>query len=237
VRVAYPLSVVLPLYNEARRLAGARAGVAWLRARYGAVEAVWVDDGSTDGTLAALRAAAGPDDVVVAAPHRGKGGALRTGVAAARGERLLLTDVDWSVAPQSIPEMLAVDADIVIATREGPDARRVGEPLVRHWIGRGFNGAVQALVLAGHEDTQCGCKLLRADVAKGLFAALTIDGFAYDVELLYVAHLRGHRVREVPVVWRYEPDSRVRPVRDAVAMARDVWRIRRTARAGRYRDA
>jgi len=231
----YPLSVVLPLYNEARRLDGARAGVAWLRATYGAVEAVWVDDGSTDGTLAALHAAAGPDDLVVAAPHRGKGGALRAGVAAARGARLLLSDVDWSVAPQSVPDLVAVDADIVIASREGPEARRVGEPLLRHVLGRGFNRAVQALLLAGHSDTQCGCKLLRADVARPLFAALTIDGFAYDVELLYLAHLRGHRVREVPVVWRYEPDSRVRPVRDTLDMARDVWRIQRNVRAGRYR--
>ncbi len=229
-----PFSVVLPLYNEARRLRAARDGVDWLRARHGPVEAVWVDDGSTDGTLAALRADAGPDDIVIAAPHRGKGGALREGVAAARGARILVTDVDWSVGPHLVPSLLAVDADVVLATREGADARRVGEPLLRHWLGRTFNHAVKALVLTGHEDTQCGCKLLRADVAKSLFAALTVDGFAFDVELLYLARLRGHHVREVPVVWRYEADSRVRPVRDAVAMAQDVWRVRRNARLGRY---
>ncbi|MDP2313800.1 MAG: glycosyltransferase [Pseudomonadota bacterium] len=231
----YALSVVFPLYNEVRRLPAAREGLEWLRARYGRVEAVWVDDGSTDDTLAEVRAGAGPDDVVVAAPHRGKGAALQAGVAAARGDRLLLTDADWSVGPHLVPELLAVDADVVLATREGADARRVGEPLVRHWLGRGFNHAVQTLILAGHEDTQCGCKVLRAPVAKALFPALTVDGFAFDVELLYLAHIRGHRVREVPVVWRYEADSRVRPVRDALAMARDVWRVRRNARAGRYR--
>lgn len=230
----FPLSIVLPLYNEARRLPAARVGVEWVRARYGRVEAVWVDDGSTDDTLAVLREGAGPDDVVIAAPHRGKGGALRAGVAAARGERLLLTDVDWSVGAHVVPELLAVDADVVLATREGRDARRVGEPILRHWLGRAFNRAVQTLVLAGHEDTQCGCKLLRADVAKPLFAALTVDGFAFDVELLYLAHTRGHSVREVPVVWRYQADSRVRPVHDAVAMARDVWRVRENARRGRY---
>ncbi|MES2644337.1 MAG: glycosyltransferase [Myxococcota bacterium] len=231
----FALSVVLPLYNEARRIEAARAGVAWLRARYGRVEAVWVDDGSTDSTLAALRASAEADDVVIAAPHRGKGAALRVGVAAARGDRLLLTDVDWSVGPQTVPELLAVDADVVLATREGRDARRVGEPVLRHWLGRGFNHAVQLLVLAGHEDTQCGCKVLRAEVAKALFASVTIDGFAYDVELLYLAHVRGHSVREVPVVWRYEADSRVRPVHDALAMLRDVWRVRGNARRGGYR--
>ncbi len=229
------LSVVIPAWNEERRLADGRAGVEWLRARYGRVEAVWVDDGSTDGTLAGLRAAAGPDDVVLSVPHRGKGAALRAGVAAARGDRLLLSDVDWSVGPTEIPELLAIDADLVIATREGAGARRVGEPAFRHWIGRAFNHAVQATLLAGHQDTQCGCKLLRADVARALFAVLTIDGFAYDVELLYVAHLRGHRVREVPVVWRYEADSRVRPLADGVAMARELWQVRRNARAGVYR--
>jgi len=229
------LSVVIPLWNEEGRLAEGRAGVAALRARYGRVEAVWVDDGSDDGTLAGLHAAAEADDVVVAAPHRGKGAALRAGVAAATGDRVLLTDVDWSVGPGEIPALLERDADVVIATREGAGARRVGEPPLRHWLGRAFNHAVQTLLLAGHEDTQCGCKLLRANVAKELFAATTVDGFALDVELLYLAHVRGHRVVEVPVVWRYEADSRVRPVADGIAMAREVWGVRRRARAGAYR--
>ena len=160
---------------------------------------------------------------------------MRAGVSRASGDRLLLSDVDWSVPPSQVPDLLAVDAEVVIATREGAGARRVGEPAFRHWIGRAFNGLVQATVLAGHEDTQCGCKLLRADVARELFAVLTVDGFAYDVELLYVANLRGHRVREVPVVWRFEADSRVRPLEDGWAMARELWRIRANARAGRYR--
>lgn len=229
------LSVVIPVWNEERRLDEGRAGLAALREQLGHVEAVWVDDGSSDGTLAALRAAAGPDDVVLAEPHRGKGAALRAGVAAARGDRLLLTDVDWSVPPSEIPDLLAVDADLVIATREGVGARRVGEPVTRHLVGRAFNQLVQLSLLAGYADTQCGCKLVRASVARELFPLLRLDGFAYDVELLYVAHLRGRRVREVPVVWRYEANSRVRPVVDGLAMARDLWRIKRNAREGRYR--
>ena len=229
------LSVVIPVWNEARRLAEGRAGVEWLRAQLGRVEAVWVDDGSTDGTLEALQRMAGPDDVVLAEPHRGKGAAVRAGVAATRGDRVLVTDVDWSVAAHDVGLLLEVGAPVVIAIREGAAARRVGEPLLRHWIGRAFNRVVQGLVLAGHEDTQCGCKLLDGDVARSLFAATTLDGFGYDVELLYLAHLRGHTVREVPVVWRFQPDSRVRPVRDGWAMLREVWQVRANARAGWYR--
>lgn len=227
---------MIPLYDEAHRLAQGLAGVAELRQRLGEpVEAVWVDDGSRDGTLAAARAAAGPDDVVLAEPHRGKGGALAAGVAAASGDRLLLCDVDWSVAPGQVPLLTAEVADLVIATREGPGARRVAEPPWRHWMGRAFNRCVQDLLLAGHEDTQCGAKLLTRDAARDLFPRLTVPGWAYDVELLYVAHLRGHTVREVPVVWRYEADSRLRPLADGIGMARDLWRVSRRARAGAYR--
>ncbi|MFZ5477108.1 MAG: glycosyltransferase [Myxococcota bacterium] len=229
------LSVVLPVWNEEHRLAAGLAGLAELRRRAGtAVEAVFVDDGSTDGTLAALRREA-RGDVVLAEPHRGKGAALRAGVLAAAGDRVLLADIDWSVHPGQALLLRDVDADVVVATREGDGSRRIGEPVWRHFLGRAFNQIVQGTVLAGHTDTQCGCKLLRRDVARALFSRLTVDGWAYDVELLYLAHVEGHTVREVPVVWRYEADSRLRPWADGVAMARELWKVRRNAREGAYR--
>jgi glycosyltransferase involved in cell wall biosynthesis len=229
-----PLSVVIPLYDEARRVADGVVGVEALRTLVGPLEVIWVDDGSTDATLAALAARAEAGDIVLAEPHRGKGGALRAGVARATGDRVLLADVDWSVPPAEVRALLAVDADLVIATREGPGARRIGEPEWRHWMGRAFNTAVRLAVGVPHADTQCGCKLLRGAVAHALFDGLTLEGWAYDVELLALAHLRRHRVVEVPVEWRFEADSRVRPLRDAVAMAREVWRVRENVRAGRY---
>jgi glycosyltransferase involved in cell wall biosynthesis len=228
------LSVVLPVWNEARRLAAGRAGLAELRRIVGPLEVIWVDDGSTDGTRDALQMAASEHEVCIARPHRGKGAALRAGVAASHGDHVLLTDVDWSVPPAAAARLLTVDADLVIATREGAGARRLGEPLLRHWLGRAFNGLVQATVLAGHADTQCGCKVMNGALARSIFSMLTVDGFALDVELLYVAHLQGLRVREAPVAWRYESDSRVRPLRDALRMTAELQRVRANARAGVY---
>lgn len=229
------LSVVMPLYNEERRLHAGLAGVDRLVSALGSpVELVLVDDGSTDGTLALAREQAPPGARVLAEVHRGKGGALAAGVQAATGDRLLLTDVDWSVAPEEIARLLAVQGDVVMAVREGPGAHRLGEPPARHLIGRFFNRLVQWTVMAGHEDTQCGCKVIERRAAEIIFQRMSIQGWAFDVELLVVAHALGMDIQEVPVTWRYESDTRVRPWRDSAQMARDVFHVQRRLRAGRY---
>jgi dolichyl-phosphate beta-glucosyltransferase len=226
------LSVIIPLYDEERRLEGGLAGLAALaKLLPEPPENIVVDDGSRDGTLECARRTAPAGTVVLGIPHAGKGAALAAGVAAAHGERLLLTDVDWSVPPEEIPRLLAEDADVVLATREGAGARRVGEPLWRHLMGRAFNRVVRAAVLPGIQDSQCGCKVLRADLAQELFAMLRTPGWAWDVEILAVARARGARIQEVPVTWRYEADTRLKPLRDAPIMVRDVLRIRRELRA------
>ncbi len=228
------LSVIVPLFDEERRLAAGLAGLAALAACLAEPpEAILVDDGSRDGTLKHARRTAPPGTVVIGIPHGGKGAALAAGVAAAHGERVLLTDVDWSVPPEEIPRLLAEDADVVLATREGAGARRLGEPSWRHLMGRAFNLVVRTAVLPGIQDSQCGCKLLRTDLARELFGALRVVGWAWDVEILAAARARGARIREVPVTWRYEADSRLRPLHDAPAMVRDVLRVRRTLRPSR----
>lgn len=214
------------------------AGVEALRALVGPLEAVIVDDGSTDRTVVVAEGLAAQSAVpvhILREPHRGKGGALRAGVRAASGERILLMDVDWSVAPLHVLDVLAAPGDVVCAVREGPGARRVGEPEWRHKLGRGFNWLVRGWVYSGHEDTQCGCKVLERAAAQALFADLTVEGWAYDVELIALAHLRGYSVRDVPVVWRYEQDSRLRPLRDGWEMLKDLRRVRANVRGGRYR--
>lgn len=229
------LSVVIPVYNEERRLPAGLQGVAALQALIDEpIELVIVDDGSTDRTLSVARDLVPQGAVVLSEPHRGKGGALSAGVLVARGDRVLLTDVDWSVAPPDAARLLAVDADVVLAVREGIGAHRLGEPLRRHLVGRAFNALVKVGVVAGHEDTQCGCKLLRRPAARSIFHRLTVDGWAFDVELVVVAHVLGLDIRELPVTWRYQPDTRLSMMRDSLAMARDVLHIRRRLRSGAY---
>jgi glycosyltransferase involved in cell wall biosynthesis len=231
-----PLSVVVPVYQEIRRLPAGLEGLRALRAIWdGPVRAVFVDDGSTDGTAEALAEQLDPGDLLLREPHRGKGGALRAGVAATQDPWVLLCDVDWSVPPREALRLHATGADVAIAVREGPGARRVGEPLWRHLVGRAFNLLVQSTVLGGHADTQCGFKLLRGDVARELFAESTLDGWAIDVELLALAHAKGLEVAEVPVSWRFDPDSRVSLARDGVRTAREVWGVRWRWKVGDYR--
>jgi dolichyl-phosphate beta-glucosyltransferase len=231
-----PLSVVVPVYQEIRRVQAGLEGLRGLRESWdGPVRAVFVDDGSTDGTPDALESGLAPGDVLLREPHRGKGAALRAGVAHTTDPWVLLSDVDWSVPPREALRLRATAADVAIAVREGPGARRVGEPLWRHLVGRAFNLLVQSTVLGGHADTQCGFKLLRGHLARELFSQTTLDGWAIDVELLALAHARGLEVAEVPVSWRFDPDSRVSFWRDGPRTAREVWGVRWRWKTGDYR--
>ncbi len=225
------LSLVVPCYNEAHRLQGTFQGIGTLTAALPfPIEVVVVDDGSEDAT-SAMAARLGrdlPDFRLLSEPHRGKGGALRAGVLAARGEYVFLADADWSMPAEQVLAFLPpalTDFDVAIGSREAQGARRYGEPIARHLIGRVFNRMVQTAVLPGVEDSQCGFKCMRRVAAVELFRAVRIDGWAYDVEVLVLARRRGLRILEIPIDWHYRADSRVRPGRDSLAMFRDLLRI------------
>ena len=236
------LSIVVPAYNE-REVIGRfvdsvqgqvdRQGFTW--------EAIIVDDGSTDDTVqVARRAAKGDARVrVVAAPHRGKGAAVREGFLAARGEWVLMADADLSMPWNNLPRFLDAsrgrDAPhVVIGSREAPGAERTGEAWSRRVSGRVFNTLVRIFALPGIRDSQCGYKMLRADAVAALAPRLTVDGFAFDVELLYLARLAGFRISEVGIVCRCRQDSRMR-VRAGLASVVDVMRVRMKARRGSRR--
>ncbi len=233
------LSVVVPCYNESARLAGTFEGLDRLVSALGeAPEVLLVDDGSEDRTLALARelAADRPWVQVIAAPHRGKGGAIRQGVRRSTGDWVVLADADWSVSPEALLALLpplGPAADVVVGSREEDGAVRRDEPTYRHLLGRGFNALVQ-LLLPGVEDSQCGYKALRGPAARRLFDRCRLDGWAFDVELLYLARRWGLAVETVPVEWTFREDSRVRPARDAPRMAIDLARIALNARRGRY---
>ena len=203
-------------------------------------EVVVVDDGSTDSTVQVVRDLAQSEARLrlIEEPHRGKGGAVRTGMLAATGEFRFLCDADFSMPPREIDRFLPPyigPCDIAIATREGPGAVRVGAPSHRHLMGRVFNGLIQCRLLPGVEDSQCGFKCFSARAAEFLFSRQTIEGFAFDVEILFLAREQGMHLVEVPITWYYMDASSVRPVRDTWRMGRAAFDIRIGALLGRYR--
>jgi dolichyl-phosphate beta-glucosyltransferase len=235
------LSVVVPAFNEERRLAGTLDCIRdHLCKQPWTWEIVIVDDGSVDGTAALAASIAAADSRVVLRQeaHHGKGGAVKTGLLAARGEYRFMCDADLSMPIHAIDRFLAPVADgcdIAIGTREGHAAKRVGEPAYRHWVGRAFNLAVQQLALPGIEDSQCGFKMFRASAVESIFPLVTIVGWAFDVEVLAIARSQGLRIVEVPIEWHYAESSRLSVARDSFEMLADVIRIRARALGGAYR--
>jgi dolichyl-phosphate beta-glucosyltransferase len=228
------LSIVVPCFNEAQRLPRTIEKIeTYLDAKHADYELILVDDGSADGTRRVMQeaAAAHPSVRVEALPrNRGKGRALALGVEAARGDEVLLTDADLSTPIEELDKLQAAlrdGAGVAIASRALRDSRvEVSQPLYRVLMGKGFNLIVQAVLLPGIWDTQCGFKLFRADVARSVFAGLSTDGFAYDPEVLYRARRQGVRIAEVPVVWRNSAETRVRAVSSSLDMLKHVIRVR-----------
>jgi dolichyl-phosphate beta-glucosyltransferase len=228
------LSIVIPCYNEEQRLPRTIEQVEHYLAGKGvSYELILVDDGSSDGTRKIMDAAAERNPAVrleALSQNRGKGRALAEGVAAARGAEILVTDADLSTPIEEIDKLraeLGKGAGVAIASRALKGSRvEVSQPIYRVLMGKAFNLLVQAVLLPGIWDTQCGFKLFRADVAHDAFAALTTDGFGYDPEVLYRAKKRGVRIAEVPVVWRNSAPTKVSPIKSSLDMFRHVLRIR-----------
>jgi dolichyl-phosphate beta-glucosyltransferase len=222
------VSVIIPAFNEAARLGPTLGEVErFLSARGESYEIVVVDDGSTDKTSEVARRFA--VTVLRQEPNAGKGAALRRGVLASRGDRVLLCDADLSTPIGELERLEArlAEAELVVGSRGVADSRvAVRQPWYRETMGRIFNLLVRMLAVPGIRDTQCGFKLIRGDVARELFARLTVTRFAYDVELLWLARRAGYRVVEVGVEWHNSTDSRVHALRDSTRMLLDLLRLR-----------
>jgi dolichyl-phosphate beta-glucosyltransferase len=234
------LSIIIPAYNEARRLPQSlRRLRAWLAGQPYTAEVIVVDDGSADETATVVRTAMTdwPTLSLYVAPHAGKGAAVRVGALAARGKLVAFADADFSM-PVTELERLRVAAEeiagIAIASREAPGSRRYGEPWYRHAMGRVFNRLVQLLIIRGIQDTQCGFKCMPREIAQTLCAQQTIAGWGFDVEFLAIARRHGFAIREVPIPWYYMANSRVRLGRDTITMVREVLAIRANLTKGRY---
>ena len=245
------LSLIIPAYNEATRIAGTiREAVAWLAGQPFDTELIVVDAGSADATadLAGRALSQGGRGRMLRIPHGGKAAAVRAGMVAATCEQIAFSDADLATPLPYLAELrgaLARGCDVAIGSREGVGARRLGEPPYRHLMGRVFNGLVRLLLVPGVHDTQCGFKLFRAEVARDLLrrSRLYRDGAqliagprvtAFDVELLTIARLHGYRICPVPVVWSYGAGSKVRPARDTWHNVRDLCEVWIAAKRGRY---
>lgn len=228
------LSVIIPAYNEAARLPSTIERVsAYLSVQSYQSELIIVENGSTDDTTRVawkyLMECTMPLDNVrgrIIHSAQGKGAAVQAGMLAGAGTWLFMCDADLSMPIEELDKLLPpyTEAQIVIASREAWGARRINEPEYRHLTGRAFN-AVIWLLLPHIQDSQCGFKLFERSVARDLFSCLTVTGWAFDVEMLYLARRAGYIIEEVGVEWWYSSDSRIRLIRDSIAMARDVLKI------------
>lgn len=234
------LSIVIPAYNEEHRLPGTLDQITgFIQRQPYPTEVLVVENGSQDRTLQVAQSYARrfPQLQAIHLDGRGKGLAVTHGMLAAQGQYRFMCDSDLSMPVTEINRFIPPalnDFDIAIGSREAPGAVRYNEPLYRHLGGRVINLMIRLMALPGLQDTQCGFKCLRAAVAEDLFTRLTLTGWSFDIELLYVARLRGYHITEIPIPWYYNADSRLNVIEGTLRMARDLLAIRRNHRAGVY---
>lgn len=233
IRAIRKLSVVVPAYNEAERIGPSLDRMlTWLADNVRDFEIVVVDDGSTDQTtevIARRMLHSHRLRILRNAVNSGKGWSVRRGMLEAEGDHILMTDADLSTPIEELQQLAphVSKHDIVIGSRATAGSRILRhQPLYREWMGKVFNRMVQAVVLPGISDTQCGFKLFRREAAQAVFSRVTTPGFGFDVEALFIARRMGLTIAEVPVVWIDDPATRVSPLRDASRMALDLVRIR-----------
>jgi dolichyl-phosphate beta-glucosyltransferase len=239
------LTIVLPAYNEARRIGPALDELfAYLDAplpegMHPWIDVLVVDDGSTDGTgdLVRARAEAGRDPAgdqarlaVLHVPHAGKGSAVKAGMLAAEGELVVFADADMATPPSELPKLVAglEDADVALGSRIQPDGSdmRATQPRYRRMLGGLFHVLASIWVVGDVKDTQCGFKGFTREAAQDLFARQRVTSIVFDVEVIHLARRRGYRTSIVPIRWEDVRGSRMRPgARLALQVAWDLFRI------------
>lgn len=237
------LSVIVPAYNEEERIAPTLAALDdFLTASSIRYEIIVVDDGSCDGTAALVRRIGTERPNICCLPtrpNRGKGHAVRVGMLAARGRARVMVDADGSIPAGELPAVagpvLAGEVDVAIGSRYAAGASvSTPQPLWRRAWSRVVNRVVQRSLVPGVRDTQCGFKAFSAEAAGTLFRRARIDGWAFDLEVLALAHRLGLRVREIGVTWRDDERSRVNPLKDFLQVLREWRAIRVNFKAGAY---
>jgi len=236
------LSIVIPAHNEENRLPQTLEQVLrFIEQQTFTSEVIIVENGSADRTFeVAQKFAQKYTNIRVLQSERGKGAAIKRGMLEALGEYRFMCDADLSMPVEEIFKFIppALDGfDIAIASREAKGAVRYNEPAYRHLGGRGINFIIQALILPGLNDTQCGFKCFSAKATNDIFKLQTLNGWSFDIELLYIARRHGYHIHEIPIHWYHHPDTKVSALRDAVQMIKDIFRIHVNTRRGLYNNA
>lgn len=242
VKQEIDLSLVIPCYNEEERLPSTISEISrYVSEKQLRWEIIFVDDGSTDGTVAFLQGidtAPMKKKVLIFPKNRGKGAAVRFGAINAEGNLLLFADADGATPIEEVERLeraIAQGADIAIGSRAVPSSEtKVVGTLHRKIMGRIFNFFVSLIIGRGFADTQCGFKLFRSEVAKKLFALQKNEGFSFDVEILFLARKLGFRISELAINWHDVPRSKVRIVRDSLKMGIDVLQLQARYLLGSY---
>lgn len=238
------LSVVVPAWNEAERISPTLIALAEVMRSLQpprSWELLVIDDGSTDETVRLCHALTGqiPElRVVQTSPNRGKGHAVRVGMREARGATRVMCDADGSMPATELPALLTAfasgEADVLIGSRYVEGAITEPQPLWRRTWSRWTNALARKVLAPGILDMHSGYKVFSAPAAEALFSRATVDGWAFDLEVLALAHRMGLRVKEAPIRWADDPRSKVNPLRDLGRVLHEAWMIKRRLDANEY---
>ncbi len=234
------LSIIIPAYNEETRLPNTLNMVSsFLRMQSYTSEVLVVDNNSTDQTAEIILDFSNQYPFIkgLFENNPGKGAAVRCGMAQAQGDFFFMCDADLSMPIEEINRFLPPQLEgfqIAIASRETPGSIRYNEPHFRHLGGRLMNWLIQLFILPGLNDTQCGFKCFTRSAGQDLFAKQTLDGWSFDIELLFIARQRGYSIVEVAIPWIYNQQSKVHAIRDALQILLDIQTIRKNHTQGIY---